>query len=334
MTNPRVVFIGAVHEALPALTAVADHPEAELAAVVTLDDTEAARLSGAVDLAATAEQLGSSVIRVTDVNSPEAVSAIRALEPALLVVVGWTRLIRDELLKVPAVGCVGFHASLLPHNRGRAPVNWAIIRGETQTGNTMMLLDAGVDTGGIVDQRATPILLADTCRTVYDRVGDLGAAMLRDNLGDLLAGRAQIRPQDETHATHLPKRTPAMGVTDWRRSPVDIHNWIRAQTAPYPGAHTWLDGTKISLWSSLPPLELLPTDRDPGEIEAIDATGMRVSCGGGSVIVTEVSAEGGEPRPVAETAADLGLKPGARFALPAPDVTAWALGLGPKPTSM
>lgn len=331
MVNPRVVLVGAVHEALPALSAVFEHADAELAAVVTLDDVEASKLSGAIDLASAAERRQVPVIRVSDVNNPKSVAAIRELDPALIVVAGWTRLIRQELLEVPSVGCVGFHASLLPHNRGRAPVNWAIIRGETQTGNTMMLLDGGVDTGGIIDQRSTPIFLNDTCKTVYERVGDLGAAMLTDNLGALLAGEAQIRVQEDERATHLPKRVPDMGITDWTRTPVEVHNWIRAQTSPYPGAFSWLDGRKIMLWSSLPPLEPTPTGRNPGEVEAIDASGIRIACGGGSIVVETISVGDAAPLPADDCAAELGLKPGAQFLLPKPDVRAWSLGLGPRP---
>src|SRR5699024_4620373 len=162
--------------------------------------------------ASRAAEHGVPVVLVDDVNSPESVSAIRELAPDLVAVVGWTRLIGDELLDLPSRGCVGFHASLLPHNRGRAPVNWAILRGEHETGNTMMLLDAGVDTGNIVDQRRTPIHPEDTCATVYERVAELGAAMLTGNMGPLLRGEVTPLRQDESKASLLPKRVPMMGV--------------------------------------------------------------------------------------------------------------------------
>lgn len=330
MANRRVVLVGAVHEARDGLRAIDEHPDADLVAVVTLSQEAATGVSGAVDLSAAASSRGIPVLRVSDVNAPESVSAIRDLGPALIAVIGWTRLIGPELLAVPQRGCIGFHASALPHNRGRAPVNWAILRGETSAGNTMMLLDRGVDTGGIVDQRTTPIYLDDTCGTVYERVAALGALMLHDNLGALLAGEVVPSRQDEGAATLLPKRTPAMGVTDWRRTPVEVHNWIRAQTVPYPGAFTHLDGEQLMLWGSLPPLRHHASGA-PGEVLAVEPEGIRVAAGEGSLVVTSVGPVGGSPSPAMSYAAELGLRPGARFTIPDDATAAWALGLGPRP---
>lgn len=330
MANRRVVLIGAVHEAVEGLRAIDEHPDANLAAVVTLTREAAAGVSGAVDLSAEASRRGVDVIAVSDVNSPETVREIRDLDPALLAVIGWTRLIGPDLLSVPERGCIGFHASALPHNRGRAPVNWAILRGETSTGNTMMMLDRGVDTGGIIDQRATPIYLDDTCGTVYERVAALGADMLRDNLRALLAGDAVSRRQDEREATVLLKRTPPMGVTDWRRTPTEVHNWIRAQTVPYPGAFTHLDGEQLMLWGSLPPLRN-DASGTPGTVLAVEADGVRIAAGPGSLVVTAMGPSGSPPRPAVSYAAELDLRPGARFRIPGDATAAWALGLGPRP---
>ncbi|HEY9496165.1 MAG TPA: methionyl-tRNA formyltransferase [Intrasporangium sp.] len=330
MGNHRVVLIGAVHEAMDGLRAIDEHPDAELGAIVTLSPEAAAGVSGAIDLATAARDRGIRVLYVDDVNAPASISAIRDLDPALIAVIGWTRLIGAELLAVPRHGCIGFHASLLPRNRGRAPVNWAILRGETCTGNTMMLLDPGVDTGGIVDQRSTPIYLDDTCATVYERVAALGATMLRDNLAALLEGRATSRRQDEQGASLLPKRTPAMGVTDWTRTPTEVHNWIRAQTAPYPGAFTHHEGEQVMLWSSLPPLRHHAAGT-PGKVLEVDATGVRVAAGPGSLVVTEMGQAGAHPMPATEFAAVAGLGPGTQFTAPDEETSAWALGHRPRP---
>lgn len=330
MGNRRVLLIGAVHEAMDGLRAIAEHPDAELVAVVTLTPEAAADVSGAVNLAAAATERGVPVLRVGDVNSAESAAAIRDLDPALIAVIGWTRLIGRELLAVPTRGCIGFHASLLPHNRGRAPVNWAILRGETSTGNTMMLLDPGVDTGRIVDQRRTPIYLDDTCATVYERVAALGAAMLEDNLAALLEGRAAPRVQDEHGASQLSKRTPEMGVTDWRRTPTEVHDWIRAQTTPYPGAFTHRDGEQVMLWGSAPPLRH-DGRGTPGTVLAIDAGGVRVAAGPGSLLLTSLGHPGGAPQPAATFATATGLEVGTRFTSPDDATAAWALGLGARP---
>jgi len=165
--------------------------------------------SGFVDLEPLARASGVPVWRCADLADPAAAGHVRVLRPDLIVVAGWTRLLPAALLAVPPRGCVGFHASLLPRYRGRAPVNWAIIRGDAATGNTMMYLDATADTGDVIDQRPVPIGPGDTCATVYARVGEAGAAMLRQHLAALLVGTAARRPQGPASGPPLPKRTPA-----------------------------------------------------------------------------------------------------------------------------
>ena len=152
-----------------------------------------------------------------------------------MVVTGWTRLLSAELLGVPAHGVVGFHASLLPRYRGRAPVNWAILRGEAGTGNTMMYLDACTDTGDIIDQQAVPIAPDDTCATVYAKVGEAGAAMLGRHLRALLDGTAPRRAQGPADGPPLPKRTPGMGITDWTGLPVPYTTGFAPSPVRTPG---------------------------------------------------------------------------------------------------
>src|SRR5579863_9646676 len=249
MTGGRVAFVGAVHEAVPALGVLIDSG-AEITEVVTLPAERAAATSGFVDLEPLARAHGIPVRRCADINSAESVRRVQDLRPDLMVVCGWTRLLSAELLGVPPRGVIGFHASLLPRFRGRAPVNWAILRGETETGNTMMMLDAGTDTGDIVDQQTVPITPDDTCATVYARVGEAGAEMLRRQLPALLDGTALRRPQGPGDGPPLPKRTPEMGITDWDRPARAVRDWIRALTSPYPGAFTFIAGRKLMLWAS------------------------------------------------------------------------------------
>ncbi|NUP17104.1 MAG: methionyl-tRNA formyltransferase, partial [Streptomyces sp.] len=175
-----------MHEAQAALAALLDCPTARLTAVITPPEADRRGLSGAADLTGSARSAGVPVFYESDLNAPGAAALIRTLAPDLMVVVGWTRLLGPAVLSVPRRGCVGFHASLLPRHRGRAPVNWAILRGERVTGNTMLLLDPGADTGDIVDQVRIPIGPDDTCGTVYERVARAGADMLRSNLPALL----------------------------------------------------------------------------------------------------------------------------------------------------
>ncbi len=286
----RIVFVGAVHEAAPALAAVL-RSEAEVAAVFTLTPRLAAKTSGAVDLEPLARPFGVSVLRTENLNAAENVERVRVLCPDLIVVVGWTRLLGPEILVIPPLGCVGFHASLLPHGRGRAPVNWAILRGETVTGNTLMYLAPEADAGDIIDQRSIPIESDDTCGTVYAKVAAAGAEMLALHLPALLRGTAPRRPQAKRVGELLPRRTPEMGITDWNRPARAVHDWIRALTHPYPGAFTFCEGRKLFLWRSDPPGPRGPIG-EPGVILGADGEAVRVSACDGSIRVTHVQEDG------------------------------------------
>ena len=327
MSGKRVIFVGTVHEAVPALGVLLDSG-VEITEVVTLPAERAASTSGFVDLEPLARAHGIEVRRCADINSADSVRHVRELRPDLMVVTGWTRLLSAELLSVPPRGVVGFHASLLPRYRGRAPVNWAILRGEARTGNTMMYLDAGTDTGDIIDQQAVPIGPDDTCATVYAKVGEAGADMLGRHLRTLLDGTAPRRPQGPADGPPLPKRTPGMGITDWNRPARAVHDWIRALTWPYPGAFGFLAGRKIMLWASA--LDSAGAAGVAGEVVGWDEDGVRVATADGAILLSSMSDAGDAPGPAAAWAERSGLRPGGVFEPVPGDTAAWALGLGPK----
>jgi methionyl-tRNA formyltransferase len=339
-SSGRVVFVGAVHEAVPALAAALRGP-AEVVEVITLPAGRAGATSGFVDLEPLARAYGVRVWRCADLNAPEAVEHVRRLRPDLIVVVGWTRLLSAALLAIPRRGCVGFHASLLPRDRGRAPVNWAIIRGDEAAGNTMMYLDATADTGAVIDQRAVPIGPDDTCATVYERVGGVGADMLALHLPALLDGTAHGRPQGPADGPPLPKRTPAMGITDWNRPARAVHDWIRALTHPYPGAFTSWAGRKVMLWASAlpapgrggPPSPPGPPG-PPGQVLGLDEHGLLVGTADGSVLVTTMSDAGSPPEAACSWARRNGMRAGAAFGAVDESTARWALGLGPDPATV
>ncbi len=322
----RVVLVGAVHEARAVLRALVASDDADLVSVVTLDETTAAKTHGWADLPRMAAGLDVPVLRVGNLNAPDSVAALRELRPDLVVCVGWTRLLGQEVLAAPPRGCVGFHASLLPRHRGRAPVNWAIIRGETVTGNTMMLLDPGTDTGDIVDQEPVAIEPDDTCGDVYDRVADAGARMLLRHLPALLAGSAPRRPQDRTSGDLLPRRTPEMGITGWDRTPTQVHDWVRGLAHPYPGAFTTLYGRRLAIWQTDGPC---PEDSGapPGTILGTDGTGVRVAARGGTVRLVRVQEPDSPEEPAATWYARRDPAAGTAFDPVPAEVLDWALGL-------
>ncbi|WP_214365466.1 methionyl-tRNA formyltransferase [Pseudonocardia sp. H11422] len=247
--EPRVLFVGAVQEGRRCLEALLAHGE-RFAGFVTLDPALAASTSGWVPFDDLAADHGVPLITVRDLNTPENVARVADLRPDLILVIGWTRLLGPALLRLPPLGAIGFHASLLPRYRGRAPVNWALINGERETGNTMFFLDEGVDTGDVIAQRRIPILDADDCATVYEKVSDAATSMLVEHLPVLKAGSAPRIAQDERLATVMPRRRPEEGVIDWTRDARSLFNWVRALTHPYPGAFATLEGRRLFVWKA------------------------------------------------------------------------------------
>jgi len=251
--HPRIVFVGVHMEAEAPFRFLVDSGE-NLTGLVTLTPASQGKVSGAVNLSAIADKAEVPVLHVVNVNEEIVIDWIAQLRPDLLLVVGWTQLLKEPLLRIPSVAALGFHASLLPKYRGRAPVNWAIINGESETGNTMIVLEPGADEGDIVAQHRIPITPEDTCETIYRKVGQTEVEMLAEVLPLVRAGRLPRRKQDPSEATVMPKRRPEDGVIDWSRSAQDLYNWVRAQTHPYPGAFTFLSNGegvhKIRIWQA------------------------------------------------------------------------------------
>jgi methionyl-tRNA formyltransferase len=247
----RIAFVGCVAEGRRSLETLLEMDE-DVDAIFTLRPELAAKVSGAVPWEDIASRAEVPLHYVRNMNDPEPVEILRRATPDLLFCVGWTQLLKKVVLEIPRLGCLGFHASCLPAYRGRAPVNWAIINGERQTGNTLMFLDEGVDTGDILAQRAFPIEDDDTCATVYEKVARSEDEMIREVMPLIHDGRMPRRPQDHAVATVMPRRRPEDGVVDWTRTTKQLHDWVRALTHPYPGAFTTLAGRRVWIWKASP----------------------------------------------------------------------------------
>jgi methionyl-tRNA formyltransferase len=246
---PRIVFVGAHMEARRPFEHLISSSE-RIAGLFTLEPEGLARMSGGTDLTQAAQVARIPVKRGRSVNDPETAAWIRQLAPDLLLVIGWTQLVKSELLGVPRVGALGFHASLLPKYRGRAPVNWALLNGESETGNTLLVLEPGADEGDIVCQRRIPITDNDDCRTIYEKVSLTECEMLDEILPLVRQGRLPRIKQDSREATAMPKRRPEDGLIDWSWTSKRLYDWVRALTHPYPGAFSHLSGQKITIWKA------------------------------------------------------------------------------------
>ncbi len=225
---------------------------ADLVAVVThRDDPREAVWFASV--AAWAAARGIPVSMPEAPNAAECVERIRALRPDLLFSFYYRRLLGPALLEVPRLGAVNLHGSLLPKYRGRAPLNWVLVRGEMMTGVTLHYMDVQADHGDIIAQRVVPIAIEDTAATLWRKLTAAGRALLAEQYPRIATGCAPRIPQDHAAATTFPRRTPADGLIVWDRSAWEIYNLIRAVTRPFPGAFTYREGRKIFLWTARPP---------------------------------------------------------------------------------
>ena len=289
--GPAIVFVGVHREAVDPFRFLIEAGE-NVAGLVTLTERAMRRVSAAVDLTGMAEAAGIPCLRVKNVNQPESIDWIRQRAPDLLLVVGWTQLVREELLDVPRLACLGFHASLLPRYRGRAPVNWALIHGERETGNTMIVLAPGADEGDIVSQRRIPITDEDDCGTLYDKVAATEVEMLAEVLPAIRDGQMPRIEQDDREASVMPRRRPEDGVVDWAQPARKIFNWVRALTHPYPGAFTSSARGRVLIWKVEESGEPDGGSALPGAVRHDDRGWPLVACASGWVRVLRAQLDG------------------------------------------
>lgn len=189
-------------------------------------------------------------------GAPELGQTIASWRPDLGIVIGWYYMIPHRIRDLFTLGIAGVHASMLPKYRGGAPLVWAIINGEQSTGVSLFYFDGGVDTGDLVAQSKIRIGPDDTIATVYKRASASSVRLVSRYVPLMLKGTAPRRQQDHALATTFPQRSPKDGLIDWTQSPARIRNFIRAQTKPYPGAFTHIQGKRVTIWSA----DIVPED--------------------------------------------------------------------------
>jgi len=240
---------------------------------------------------ATAVEYGIPALTCADPNAPEIVAQIAGLRPDFLFSFYYRLMLKTPLLALARHGALNMHGSLLPKYRGRVPVNWAIIRGETETGATLHYMTETPDNGDIVAQTAVPILRDDTAKEVFDKVTVAAELTLDRVLPALVAGTAERRPQDLNRGGYFSGRKPEDGVIDWSRSAAEIHNLVRAVAPPYPGARTSLRGRPARILRT----RVLDPAVPPAKTPALTVEGNRIvaHCGaGGTLLILALEIEG------------------------------------------
>ena len=230
----------------------------------------------------------------SDINLPENVERVRSLAPAFIFSFYYRNMISAELLAIPRLGALNLHGSYLPRYRGRVPVNWAIINGETETGATLHYMVAKPDAGDVVDQERVEIAFSDTARDVFGKVTDAAVRVIARAWPLLRSGQAARLPMDLSKGSYYGGRKPADGLIDWTQSAVRIYNLIRGVTHPYPGAFTWLGGKKLTIWQAWP----VEGQGQPGQI--MSQSPLQVATGQGALEIRSLQFEGGQECTAAE----------------------------------
>jgi methionyl-tRNA formyltransferase len=190
--------------------------------------------------------------RTTEINAPENIALLREIDPDFIFSFYYRNMIDKAVLDIPGRGALNMHGSLLPRYRGRVPVNWAIINGETETGATLHYMVEKPDAGDIVDQEKVPILFTDTALDLFNRVTGAAVKVIGRDWPLLVAGTAPRIAMDLAAGSYFGGRKPADGLIDWTKGAIQIYNLIRAVTHPYPGAFTFLAGRKVTVWQAWP----------------------------------------------------------------------------------
>lgn len=287
----RIVFMGTPDFAVPSLNALmgAGH---EIRGVFTQPDKPKNRgmklQQSPVKERALA--LGLPVYQPVKMRDGEALSILQKLRPDLIAVAAYGKILPVDILELPRLGCVNVHSSLLPRYRGAAPINWAILNGDDETGVTIMNMAEGMDTGDILAQAVTPIDINENAAQLFDRLADMGAGLLAETVKGLEAGTVQSVPQDEAKATHAPMLSRALSPMDWTHTARRLHDQVRG-LYPWPSATAALDGVRCKVLRTA--LSGETTSKAPGAVLQADKKGLKIACGDGGVLdILELQPDG------------------------------------------
>lgn len=287
----RIVFMGTPDFAVGSLQALCESGKHEILAVVTQPDRPKGRgnklLQTPVKEYALAQ--GLTVYQPQKVKTPEFVELLHELQPELIVVAAFGQFLSKEILELPKYGCINVHASLLPKYRGAAPIQYAIIKGEKESGVTIMQMDIGMDTGAMLDKVMVPIAENTTMGELHDALREQGAALLLQVIDKIAAGTAVAEPQDNEQATYATLLDRSMEHIDWSKTAQEVHNLIRGFN-PAPSTFTKLpNGKSLKIWGSK------MTDKSSaaaaGTVIETGKHSFFVACGEGVLEITEVQPE-------------------------------------------
>ena len=287
----RIVFMGTPDFAVGSLQALCESGKHEILAVVTQPDRPKGRgnklLQTPVKEYALAQ--GLAVYQPQKVKTPEFVELLHELQPELIVVAAFGQFLSKEILELPKYGCINVHASLLPKYRGAAPIQYAIIKGEKESGVTIMQMDIGMDTGAMLDKVVVPIAENTTMGELHDALREQGATLLLEVIDKIATGTAVAEPQDDAQATYATLLDRSMEHIDWSKTAQEVHNLIRGFN-PAPSTFTKLpNGKSLKIWGSK--MTGKSSAAAAGTVIETGKHSFFVACGEGVLEITEVQPE-------------------------------------------
>lgn len=239
-----------------------------------------------------AVQAGIPVYQPVSFKDHETVETLRALNPDVIAVVAYGKILPQRVLDIPPKGCINIHASILPQLRGSGPVQWAILRGFRETGVTAMYMAAKMDAGDMIEARKTPIDPEENAQSLLDRLAQIGGDLLADTLSRLERGAVEATPQNEAEATYAPMLTKDLCPIDWEKTPLEIKNQVRGLD-PWPVATMELEGRRFRVYQVA--ISDKTTKAVPGTVLGLTKTGLELACGGGGVVeIRTLQADGGK----------------------------------------
>ena len=290
MAKPSILFMGTPAFALPSLQ-ILHEQQYPIIGVVSQPDRPRGRglKEVAPPIKILAQELGLPVYQPEKVRDPSFLDFFRKLNPEMVVVVAFGQILPKVIIDHPPLQCLNIHPSLLPKYRGAAPINWPIVRGETKTGVTIMLMDEGMDSGDILLQEETLLGATETYGELHDRLAELGATLLIKTIEQMTTGTAKRQTQDAAGVTFAPRLKKETGKIDWNNKVSDIVNLIRG-LSPSPTAYTSLEGQTLKIFTAV--AQQCNVNQSPGTIGAVSAAGLPVAASDGHVILKDVQLAG------------------------------------------
>ena len=284
----KIIFMGTPDFAAASLEALIASRH-EIQAVVTQPDKPKGRKGELTPspVKVIAKREGIKVYQPLKVRDEEFVKTLRAYNPDVMVVVAFGQIIPLSILKMPKYGCVNIHGSLLPKYRGAAPIQWAVLDGEKETGITTILMDEGIDTGDILLKKTIKIDADETSGSLFDKLMALGAKTILETLDELEKGSLTPTKQGESPTAYAKMLTKAMGLIDFTKSAKELDCFVRGMD-PWPSAYTLLSGKTLKLWK----VRAVEGSGKAGSVIEIGKESFTIACGEGAIEVLEVQLEG------------------------------------------